>query len=527
MKKFLALTLALLMVFSLVACGNGEAEKTNPPASQPGTTNTDAPQNTEPTGPAQGEEIPYTPLIHLDFETADGLKAVRQGNKGGDPNLDPGAKELLDSVHDILIAKDYGAVGSSLMLDGKYGVRVENMPKTSDDTYTIAFWYAADRYSQYGPILQIGSNVGCTEHVTWINFTKADTWAIGGEEAAPVAWNRNSDEDVWPWVGNNIDLKGKREWVHLALVVDGNAYKSEDGKNKVAAQFYVNGVLVMEASAADVGLVDEAGLPIDNNWKGVSPNILTSEGVYGIECLLGVNYWDQYSKEYIDEFYLYDEALTAGQVATLYSLGNPPAYQTMPAYEGPTDEEIPEPEPPALPEITPNPDAIDTIGAITRDNGFWTDTSDGFEIKDGGSITMKFHNYSDAANVWNNPVFAYSNTAVTTDKIAGAGDFPGYAEYGVTRVDGIAGAAWGDGTGTFDKSWPDDATFMEVMKDAEVTAVFSRAVNVITVNVTIVGADGTSFTETITFTANNMAADAPCYVHITNEHCYIELLSVE
>ena len=528
MKKFLALTLALLMVFSLAACGGGETGESENPTTQPPS---EGPQESEPAGPAQGEEIPYTPLIHLDFETADGLTALHQVAATEDPVLTGATYALVESKHEILIANGYGAVGSSLMLDGKYGVKVDNMPKTADDTYTIAFWYAADRYSQFGPLLQIGHNVGMSDQeneVAWINFTKTDTWSVEGGECAPVAWNRNSQENVWPWIGNNLDLLGKREWVHVALVVDGNTYKDDAGLSHVGAQFYVNGTLVMEASEADIGLTDDAGMPINQDWKGISPNILATEGVKGIECLLGVNYWDQYSKEYIDEFYLYDEALTAGQIATLYGLGNPPAYETMPAYEGPMDDDTDvgggnEPEP--LPAAPVDSSAIDTLGTPERELAFWSDTTDGFELADGATLTMKLNNYSNGVSNWCNFVLAFTNTAVTTDKLASADNYEGYAEYAVLRADAFG---WGDDSynGVFETSWGDDwAGWLSLMTDAEVEVVLTRAGGEITVNYTFTGADGTVMTEKAVVTST-LTADGPCCVHVTGEGAYIELLSV-
>lgn len=559
MKRLLAMFLAVLMVVGLAACGGGETTPTNPPATEAPTTEapateapaTEAPATEEPAAPteepeakpteapeveaptlAEPEEIPYEPLYANSFETADNLNAVHQAPVAEDPTLTGATYALMPSQHEILIAENYGVVGNSLMLDGKYGVSIPDFPKTEDNSYTIAFWYAADRYSQYGPLVQMGHNVGMNadeNEVAWINFTKADAWSVTGEECAPVVWNRNSKPDsgvaLWPWIGNNADLKGKREWVHVALVVNGEEYLDNAGATHIAATLYVNGIEAMKADASVIG-VGEAGEPL-GDWMGVAPDIFNKDGVKGIECLLGVNYWDQYSKEYLDEFYFYDEALTAGQVATLFTKGTAPEYEKMPKYEGPVDEAAPEPTPVPMVEITPDANAIDTLGTITRDNLFWSDTSDGFELKDGATLTIKFNNYSAAADVWDTTLFAYTNTAVTTDKIASADNYEGYAEYGVTRLDGIDGAAWGVGTGTYEKSWTDDASFLEVTKDAEVTAVFSRAVNVITVNVTIVGADGTELTETITFTANDMAADAPCYVHLSNEKCYTEILSVE
>ena len=569
MKRLLAMFLAVLMVVCLTACGGGgESTPTNPPATEAPATEapateapaTEAPATEEPAAPteepeaapteepaaptvAEPEEIPYEPLYANSFETADNLTSVHQVAATEDPTLTGATYALVPSAHEVMISDGYGVVGNSLILDGKYGVSIPDFPKTADDSYTIAFWYAADRYSEFGPLVQMGRNVGMNDQeneVAWINFTKVNAWSIEGGECAPVAWNRNSkptdSADVWPWIGNNVTLLGKKEWVHVALVVTGEAYKDNDAVkgpcSHVSAIMYVNGIPVMDANPSVIGTTDEAGNDTSANWMGVAAEIFDRDGVKGIECLLGVNYWDQYSKEYLDEFYFYDEALTAGQVATLYTKGTAPEYETQPKYEGPTDdaEAVATPAPVTLPEITPDASAIDTLGVVTRDGGFWTDTSDGFELKDGGTLTIKFNNYSNVIDQWDSTTFAFTNTAVTTDKIASADNYEGYAEYACARIDGIEGAYWSmvEGTtGTYEKSWTDQAAFQAVAVDADVTAVFNRAGNVITVNVTLVGADGTQLTETITITSADMTAESPCYVHLTNEKCYTEILSVE
>ena len=45
MKKLVSLLLALVMIFSLAACGNNASNETNPPAD-----NTDSPSNTDNAG---------------------------------------------------------------------------------------------------------------------------------------------------------------------------------------------------------------------------------------------------------------------------------------------------------------------------------------------------------------------------------------------------------------------------------------------------------------------------------------------
>ena len=537
MKKILALLAASAMVLSLAACNNDNdkppegGSDNNNDGDQSSTTTTSG--EPEPAPAADPEPIDVDPVYYWGFEDAEGLTSVYRAPMASNPDLTGATYSILPGVHEIMIAEGKGVVGNALYLDGKYGVQLDDIGPVSDDTYTVSFWYSASRFGTFGPIVAIGRNIGMSDDntVTWLNFTKTE-WGANPDDnnIAPVVWSKNSayepSSDFWPWIGANDALHGRKEWCHVALVVSGDQVKTTNDLGveipaRMTSQLYVDGVLKMEFTSDNT--VD--------SWMGVAPEVFnTDDGIYGVEGYIGINYWDTIFKGYVDELYIYDEALTAGQIQTLYQLGDGSGEYEDIAYEGELDEEAvaaAPPPAPELPEVTPDASAIDTVGVITRDNGFWTDTSDGFELPDGGVLTITMNNYSDGVNVWDNPVFGYSNTAVTTDKVASADNFPGYAEYGVTRIDGINGAAWGAGTATFDKSWTDDATFMSAMMNAKVAVVFTREANVITAVVGIVGADGADLTETIVFTANDMAADAPCYVHITNERCYTEILSVD
>ncbi len=529
MKKLLAIVLALMMVLSLAACGgDGDTQKTDPPTDPPKTDGSTEPPVTEP--PA-AEDLPANPLYYNGFETTDGLTAVHRVDKSESPKADAANYGIAPSVHEIMQVN--GVDGKAVAVDGKYGISFDNFPTTSDDSYTIAFWYAADRYGLYMPILQMGRNVGGKTNSTYINFTRTN-WGVGGVDCAPVAWSRNSDTNpVNPWMGNNIDEKGKKEWIHVVLVVDGVEYMDADPTNgpcpHVGATMYVNGVEVMKADASVIGTKDEAGVDTSANWMGIAPHMIDSAGEYGLECYFGINYWDSLFKGYMDEFYLYDEALTPGQVTALYTKNTAPAYEKFPDYTGPVDEEAPEPETPTLPEITPDASAIDVLGTTARDNGFWSDTTAGYELKDGTPLTIKLHNYSDGAAVFDNVVFAFSNTAVTTDKVASADNYPGYAEYAVFRPDGdmTANAAWGaEGfTVNYEKTW-DNAAYIEAMKDAELTVVLTRNGTELTADITITPAAGDALTEKVTL-SSNFTAESPMFVHMTNEKSYVEILSVE
>ncbi len=526
MKKKLSFTLALAMVLSMTACGNNTpasttaapAETTTTAAAEKAEETTTTAAETEEAAPApvEAEPISYEPLIHLDFETADGLTAVEQTENVG--ALTGSNFGIQDSAHPILIAEGQGAVGNALYLDGKYGV---DFPmKETDESYTFSFWYNADRVSTYGPVVQIGRNIGMSNAdatVTWLNITKT-TWGSNSADIFPVAWNRNSSigtevsaDGVWPWIYAMDDLEhGKREWCLVTVVADGNRYVADDGMERVGTKFYLNGELKWEANAENM------------YYQGLAPEILTGDGIEGH---IGINYWDTIFKGFIDELYIYDEALTDGQVKTLFEQGNPPEKPVAPEYDaGSAEPETAEPEP--LPAAPVDASAVDVLGTPDRVLGFWSDTTDGFELKDGAALTFKLNNYSDGVNNWDNFVTAFTNTAVTTDKVASADNYEGYAEYGVLRADAFG---WGypEGAATFGCSWGDDwAGWLKLMTSANVVMSIKRDGADAFVDYTFTGADGTAMTETVTLTGAWAAAD-PVYVHITGEAAYIELLSVE
>lgn len=513
MKKYVAMLLAFLMVVSLAACGSGNTEASQAPTDGP---TTEPPvEETDPPAPVDAEPITADPLIHLDFETADGLTPVVQTENVG--SLTGATYGIEASNHPILIAEGQGAVGNALYLDGKYGVNFD-MVAIPNDTYTISFWFNADRVATFGPVVTMGRNMGMADTdatVAWINVTKT-TWGTGDADIFPVVWNRNTDYEVFPWTYAMDDMEhGKREWCLITIVVTGEHYVADDGLDRTACQVYLDGELKWDANGENMF------------YQGMSPDIFAVEE--GLEGHIGINYWDTTYKGFIDELYVYGEALTPGQVKTLFEQGNPPASPVAP--ETPDYEEEggagggTEPiDPDSLAAAPVDSGAIDVLGTPDRVLGFWSDTTAGYELADGKTLTMKLNNYSNASANWCNFVLALTNTAVTTDKLASADNYEGYAEYAVLRADAFG---WGDASynGVFEMSWTDWVAWLNLMTDAEVEVVLTRAGGEVTVNYTFTGADGTVMTEKAVVTST-LTADAPCYVHVTGEGAYIELLSV-
>ncbi len=544
MKKLIALLLCLVMVASVFAgCQPADPSGSSTPA---GTTENPNNNSTEsaPTDPgvvspypkelADAEEIPYTPLYKLTFDDATNITLVAQDRDAtsGVAAPDGGTYAIVPSADQMLFTN--GPVGQCVYLDGNHGIKLENLVPTTDDTYTISFWVNASRLSDYMPSLQIGQNIGRDDTVTnvsWINVTQTDFFGAGG--SFPSVWNRNNmvgpDTDgdgksngVWPWI-NKLDdtVYGKNEWIMVSIVATGEAFEHVDATTGVAeprvgCYMYINGVEVMNGTADGI-----TSLAAPSTYHGLSPEILKGEALEGY---LGINYWDYTMKGFFDELYIYDEALTAGQIATLWAEGDATVESVVP--EAGDNPPVVEPLVPApIETVTPDANAIDVIGTVDRNVGFWADTTAGYELAEGGKLTMKLNNYSSCANNWSNYVVALTNTAVTTDKVASADNYPGYAEYGVARADSYG---WTETvTYSWENSWTAWEEWLQLMADAEVTIVLSRNGNTVVLETTFVGADGTTMTSTGTLVCSTLTADAPCYVHLTAENAYVELLSVE
>ena len=506
MKKLLALLLALCMVAALFAGCQENPTPTDPTETDPIIDVTDP---TDDNVTVQPEALPENPLLYWDFESLDGLKAVEQTKDGTT------VTGIADSTHEILTAD--GVVGKSLYLDSKYGIELDmNGLDIADDSYTISFWIYAERKGNFMPIVQMGRNINSADTTlptTWVNFTQAD-WG-GATTYYPLVWNRNSslpwstgEDGVWPWIADlNGTIRGYKEWCLVTLVVDGNRYTClDDNGERIGTRYYLNGELVFDASAEFL------------YYQGVAPELFTGSPVSGF---IGINYWDSVYKGFIDELVIYDEALTAGQVVSLYQKGDTTVVPEPPVA---TDTEPePEPEPIVLPEITPDANAIDVLGTTARDLAWWSEFTGSYELADGQTMNIKLNNYSNAAANYKNFVLGLCNASFTTDVAPNAAE--GYAEYLVIRPD-----AWGwtpttNPYGTYTPDWTGWAAWLGLMKGAEVHITITRTGTGVSGTMTFTGADGTVMTETFE-ALDIMAADAPCYVFLGGEGAYIELLSV-
>lgn len=176
-------------------------------------------------------------------------------------------------------------------------------------------------------------------------------------------------------------------------------------------------------------------------------------------------------------------------------------------------------------DIKADPDAKETLGTTTFGLGWWAEFTNGVELKEGESKTVKLNNYSSGVENWHNYVIAFTNTQTTADKVPGADNYEGYAEYAVVRADAYG---WGDASyaATFENSWEDWNVWKDAMRDVDVTMVITRNGSEIVIDTTLVDRKGNEMTSKATVTST-LTADAPCYFFFTGEQAFIELMSVE
>lgn len=527
-KKVLAALLCVSMTATLFAgCGDKDAEAVDvnqvpeteavvEPETESETAEVVVPTMAEP------EELPAEAFAHLTFdgEAEEGYKAVTQVEDAGEND---GATY---GIAETEATFDYqpGAVGNALFLDGSYGLDL-GLEATNTDAYTVSFWLNADRLATYGATLTMGYNMGkaadAGNDVTWLNVTQAE-WGTDSAKIFPIVWSRNESSDAedgtdcWPWMYSFDDaIHGKREWAMVTIVCSGEEQTGATGAKTAGAQFYLNGVKMYDSQENYTN-----NTYFEYTWDAsLAPNIMKA-GDNAFESYFGVNYWDTIYKGYVDDLYVYDSALTAGQVASLYLLGDASA-ETVATGEDEEETTV------DLPEITADASAVDTIGTTARDLAFWGDWSDSYELADGATKTITLNNYSNGSTNWANYVVALSNVE-TKGHEAPADQSADYREWAVLRADAFGWAPEGAAyDAQFECSWGDDwDAFLKMMTDAEVTISLTRNGGEIVMDTTFVAADGTEYTQKATVKSDLTESD-PCYFFLTGEACYLEILSVK
>lgn len=220
-----------------------------------------------------------------------------------------------------------GPVGEALYLDGSFGLDL-NLEATHTDTYTISFWMNADAVDMETIALRLGYHMDEPEdagnNVTWLQIGMSEEYGRW-TRMFPAAFSRNEASDAadgtdcLPWMSAfDSKIRGEKEWVMVTIVATGEAQDGPAGTKTIGACYYINNAMVFDSVTNY-----EYDAYFEHTWDGsLAPNIMTP-GQAEFESLFGITGERISFQGFVDNLYIYDTALTGGQVSSLYSLGNP------------------------------------------------------------------------------------------------------------------------------------------------------------------------------------------------------------
>ncbi len=523
-KRVLAALLCAVMTATLlVGCGDAQTENSE---SEKESTQKETESETE-TDSSGGEDavLSVDPVVHYTFDSADEnwkvvvADSAKAANNAYDISLTTGTRGIVDGSKDDIQIID-GAVGKCVYLNGSNALDL-NFEATNTDAYSVSFWVYADRMVDFGPTLQMGSNIGMADGsgVSWLNITQA-SW--DGTNDFPLIWSRNENYNLdtantcWPWMYAFDGQQLVGQWVMVTVVDSGETYTGANGATYTGAQLYVNGELKYD-SADNFN----NGTYFEYTWDAtLAPGLMKPAEGQTFEAYFGINYWDLIFKGCVDDFYVFDQAISADDVKALYAAGDAT--------------------------VTPNPDRTDDtsgpqdnakpllqngVGKNDYSQGWWSTWSDIWEVKEGETKTVTYKNYHTDLNYQSyfNSAVVLQNTptghsGVETDANYAAG----YAEYLVARLDNFA---WkgdvntgteGHGLCTTESTWNWD-TFKDDTHGATIVLTVTNNGSTADVVFNVTTQEGATYTQSY----KDVAIDGPLYFCLTVEKACIDIVEVK
>lgn len=511
-KKLLSVLLAAAMVASFAACGdNTDGDAGN---------NAEVGGDENPGGNAGGADVTAEAIpdafAHITFDEGanEGYTVVERAEN--EPGSNTGATHgIVDSSATLGYAD--GPVGQAIYLDGVHALDLHLQP-TNTDAYTVSFWMNADRVATYAPTLQVGYNMGMADNsgnnVTWFNITQSE-WGENdnSNRIFPIVWSRNEASDAqdgtdcWPWMyAFDNERHGIREWVMVTLVASGEVQNGPAGTTTVGAQYYINGQLVYDSQD------NYANHTYWEEWTwdaSLAPNIMKPDTE--LQSYFGINYWDTIYKGFVDDLYVFDSALTPGQVLSLYQLGNPNVNSVAP--EGAGGDEAEEVDPVAA----DHSGVVTTgtvVGATDCSTGWWSEFSDVVAVPSGESVTVNFINYTSTLENWHNFIVVLQNVP----DVHGADANPDYKEYAVMRADNFGWGSGYDGIVTPECDWNWD-TFKTDMDGASVELTITNNGDTADVVAVVTTATGTVYNQKYM----GIAVDGDLYYCLGVEAAFLDI----
>lgn len=227
------------------------------------------------------------------------------------------------------------------------------------------------------------------------------------------------------------------------------------------------------------------------------------------ESYFGINYWDTVFKGFIDDLYVFDSALSAGQVASLYALGNPSVESVAP--EGNAVEEEAEPV------AADHSNVVITgtvLGATDCSTPFWSEFTEPVAIAAGESATVNFINYTSTLANWNNFLVILQNVP----EVHSAEGNADYKEYAVLRADNWGWGAGYENIAVAECDWNWD-TFTTDMDGASVELTITNNGDTADVVAVVTTAAGTVYNQKYT----GIAVDGDLYYCLSVDAAFLDI----
>lgn len=529
-KRVLAALLCVAMTASLlVGCGGGGSD-TEKGSEKNTETQKESETESETESENAGAELSVKPVVYYPFESTDeGWKVVvedtsKSKNNAYDASVTTGSRTIIDGDKALADLTHDGVSGKCAYLNRSYAIDL-NFKPTNTDAYTVSFWTWALGMTDFMPTLQYGSNMAYADgnNVAWANFTQT-TWP--GSATYPMVWSRNElgngadGTACWPWMWAYDDtfLRGYKQWVNVTIVVTGDNYTAPSGTGAVGCQLYLDGELKYDSFD---NYNNATYFEVTDGLAAFAPQLMKPVEGQTFEAYFGINYWDNLFKGCVDEFYVFDQALTADDVKALYAKG-----------DGTADPKID-----TSGEPKENPRVLlgeNSVGKNNYESAWWADFSDIYEVKEGTTKTITFKNYHtnlNYANWYNAAVILQSTEKGHSADPANASYAEGYSEYLVARMDAhawkgaVATNQEGHGLCTVESDL--DLTTADAFKNATHNATVVLKVTNHGKTADIVMEITTAEDKKYNLSYKGIAVDGPLYVCLTVEKACIDILSVE
>lgn len=180
-----------------------------------------------------------------------------------------------------------GKINNCLYLDGSYGLEL-NMGRFNSKSYTISFWVKPSEINAHTPILSIVKGVFEDNNYSTVlldeNWLQPNITSIYTDETGSNSYSSG----ISGALNSNI-------WTHIAIVVDGTSSLEEYFDNM---SLYVDGEYACD------------GLMLKNLCSNDS------------KFFIGINPYSDAFKGYIDDLLIFNSALTAEDILSVYTLDN-------------------------------------------------------------------------------------------------------------------------------------------------------------------------------------------------------------